>query len=490
MVFAYNNCIPEKIRSIFVMAIGVTAIGLSVAEAQTGSTQFGIDHILQMQSPGDVQLDPSGQWIAYSVRRNDEEKDRGRSQIWMSSVDGTTTIPMTSSYSSASSPRWSPDGKFLAFVGVRGAPDEMEDAESQVWLLNRQGGEAQQYTNVKEGVSDFEWSPDGQSMLLTLRDPEPEDEDQDKEDSDKDKSGKDNSDKDRPKPWVIDRLQFKRDYVGYMDRRRTHLYLFDGENDPVQITSGDYDDRSAKWSPDGSMIAFSSNRDGDPDANTNSDIWMVSADAEAKKHPLTKLTDHKGADNNPVWSPDGKSIAYMTLTDPEKGWYAISSVALLDVSSKASRVLAKGYDHTVSDPQFSPDGQSVYFLADDNGNRPLLKADVTSDAYEKAIDGERVVRGYSVHKSGAIVSTQSSHTASSDVYYLNGETSRRVTKLNDDLLDGVQFATVERLVVNGWNEEPVESFVYYPPKYRKGRAYPTIFHLHGGPQAQHSTSFK
>src|ERR1700726_3002204 len=125
------------------------------------------------------------------------------------------------------------------------------------------------------------------------------------------------------KPWVIDRLQFKVDEVGYLDRRRTHLYLFDlAAKSLTQITSGDYDDADPAWSPDGKQLAFTSNRSSDPDRNYNTDIWTVSADNADKGAHLSQITTNPGGDNAPVWSPDGKWIAYVTQTEPKLIEYA------------------------------------------------------------------------------------------------------------------------------------------------------------------------
>ena len=455
-------------------AFVLSASGIVLADDDK-STVLTIEHLVGMKAPRDVQLSPDGDWVAYVVSRNDKDKDRGFSQIWMTSTDGKTTLPMTASYASASSPRWNPDGSTLAFVGTRGSE---KDAKSQVWLLNLQGGEAQQYTHVKQGVSGFAWSPDGTRMLLTIRDPKPEPEE-----------GEDKG-KDKPKPWVIDRLQFKQDYVGYLDRRRSHLYVSDGKGEPVQLTSGDYDDRDPQWSPDGTRIAFTSKRDGDPDANTNSDIWVVSADADADGHPLTQVTTNKGSDDNPTWSPDGKTIAYTTTVEPEKFWYATDHLAVIDASGGgAARLLTREYDRMISNPEFSDDGKSIYFTAADGGNRPLMNVNVRSGKLDTITEGDVSIRGFDVLDDDLIATVQSSHHATADVTLIKGSKSVRVTSLNADLLDGVTLGKVERLKVAGWKGDMVESFVYYPPDYTAGSAYPTIFVLHGGPVGQHDTSF-
>lgn len=468
-----------------ILLAGTIAAGLgftpSVAEETTAETAkpttLQIDHLINLKTPRDVQISPEGDWVAYVVRRNDEDKDKGFSQIWMTSTDGKKTVPLTASYANASSPRWSPDGSSIAFVGTRGDDD---DATSQVWLLNRLGGEAQQYTNVEQGVDGFSWSPDGTKMLLSITDPEPKE---------KDKDGKEIENKDKPKPWVIDRLQFKQDYVGYLDRKRTHLYLFDGKNDPVQITSGDYDDASPRWSPDSTKIAFVSKRDGDPDSNNNSDIWVVSADASAKAHPLTQVTVNKGSDYSPSWSPDGKNIAYVTVTEPAKLWYATQQLAIKPSSGEGTpNILTTDYDRMVYSPKYGPKGKYVYFVSDDTGNSPLMKVNAKSGKLATAIGGEIAVSGYTLHKQG-VATIQSGHHTPFDVHFTKKGKRKQITMLNDELLDGVKLGKVERLSVPGWNNESVESFVYYPPNHEAGKAYPTIFVLHGGPVGQHDTSF-
>ncbi len=443
------------------------------ADDKMKSSQLTVDHLLAMQSPGDIQISPDGEWIAYNVKRNDEAKNKNFSQIWISSVDGKSSLAMTAPFAGASSPRWNPDGSTLAFLGKRGKDKE---AKSQVWLLDRRGGEAQQYSKVKQGVKGFAWAPDGKSMVLSIQDAKPEAQKIDG--------------KDKPEPWVIDRLQFKADYVGYLDRRRTHFYLYNGEGEPLQITSGDYDHRDPQWSPDGKRIAFVSKRDGDPDANSNSDIWTVSTDIAAKERPLTQVTTNKGGDSSPTWSPDGKTIAFITSTDLEKGWYATQNLAVISsAGGDAARILTKKFDRMISDPEFSENGKFIYFTAEDGGNAPLMKANIHSGKLDVVTKGETVVRGYDVGNKGMVATLQSSHHSTPNVHVLKRGKSKQITTLNDELLAGVKLGKVERLTIAGWNGDPVESFVYYPVDHKSGQAYPTIFLLHGGPVSQHDTAF-
>src|ERR1700682_4570571 len=229
-----------------------------------------VDDLFQIREVLDPQLSPDAQSVAYTIKTLLLKEDKPEERIWAVPTAGGYAVPMTAEGVSSSHPRWSPDGKYLAFLSAR------NEGKTQVWLLNRSGGEAQRLTDTPQDVDDFVWSPDSTRLVVILRDPSEEElaaaKTKDKEDArEKDKKPK------TKKPWVIDRLQFKTDEVGYLDRRRAHLYVLDLATKALtRITSGDYDDARPAWSPDGRLIAFASNRSKpDPDRTYNTDIWVV-----------------------------------------------------------------------------------------------------------------------------------------------------------------------------------------------------------------------
>ena len=451
-------------------------LNFQIASAKQAKTiNLSIDHIMKMKSVESLALSPDSKWIAYVVTRVDEEKDKKFSQIHITSIDGKSTLPMTAVYMNASDPQWSPDGKYLAFLGVRGTD---KDTENQVWTLDLRGGEAVQFTNVPQGVNSYRWSPDGTKMALVIKDAKP-----------LTNAPDENSSNEKLEPFVIDRLQFKKDYVGYLDRRRTHIYIKNGNEKPIQITFGDYDDSDPQWNPDNKLIAFVSKREGDPDANNNSDIWLVDSSDDKKNRELKKLTINPGPDTNPSWSPDGNTIAYISSIEPDKLWYATEHLAITDKNNGETKLLSLNYDRMISSPMFSNDGKSIFALASDRGNRPLIKFDLSNGDKENMTPGELSVRNYAIGNKDKIITLMSSHHSPFNFYLIKRDEIINLTNYNNAILKDTKLADVKRLIVPGWRNEPVESFIYYPPNYDNQKIYPTIFVLHGGPVSQHDTSF-
>src|SRR5712671_7747969 len=253
------------------LAAVVSTCGLpSIVSAQKPPMQprpVAVDDQFQIGEVQDPQLSPDAQWVAYNVKMLSLKEDKSEERIWMAPFAGGDAVAMSAEGVSSSHPRWSPDGKYLAFLSAR------NEGKAQVWLLNRSGGEAQHVTDTPQDVDDFEWSPEGKRILLVLRDAKPEELQEAKsKEKDKEKSGAEKDKKAKtPKPWVVDRLQFKHDTIGYLDRRRTHIYVFDvAAKSLTQVSSGDFDDDEPEWSPDGKRIAFTSNRSQpDPDRTYN-----------------------------------------------------------------------------------------------------------------------------------------------------------------------------------------------------------------------------
>ncbi len=468
-------------RSISMIAVG---IGILLAPGAGGAGDpaepatprtLAVDDYFGIRDVGDPQVSPDGRWVAYAVTTRDLEKDETKSRIWMVPTAGGKPAPMTAQEKSASRPRWSPDGRYLAFLAAA------EDSETQIWTLFREGGDSLAVTDTVQGVSSYEWSPDGKQMVLVLQDPKPEDLEKKKGDKEKEKT---------PPPWVITRRQFKRDYVGYLDSRRTHLYVLDIESKKMtQITSGDFDDSQPVWSPDGKLIAFTSNRTEDADSNYNTDIWVVAADNPDRGQTLLQITTNTGPDTSPTWSPDGELIAHVSATDTEAMLYATNHLAVASARGGDVKVLTRELDRNVFRPRFSVDGRSIFFVLEDSGELSLARIAPRGGAIERVIGGPRSVAAYSEGARGPIAALISEPHLPPEVFVLDDGTVRRLTHTNDGLLEGLRLGEVENVHFESADGTQIEGFVVKPPGFDPSFRYPAILRIHGGPQSQYDFAF-
>lgn len=437
------------------------------------------DDLLAMKSVANPRISPDGAWIAYTVESIDIEADESSTQIFMVSRDGSEVVQLTSSDYSASTPRWSPDGRYLAFMAAKGAD---EDAKNQVWTLDRRGGESLQYTSVDQGVDDYAWSPDGSRMLLMITDKSAADIAAE--------AAKEAGEEAKPLPYVIDRLQFKQDGVPYLDRSRTHIYVSNGrDQQPLQLTFGDYDDAEAVWSPDGTQIAFTSNRTAEPDSNDNADIWIVSATGDAATREPRRLTDNPGSDYSPAWSNDGKSIAYVTVTEPALIWYATNHLAIVPAAGGAARVLTVAIDRNIASPVFAPDDRSILFLIEDSAEQHLGQYELASGNLNRPIEGNLSVQDFAQNSGGDIVVRMSMPELPAELFLLSDDSLTQITRTNQDLLNQLRLAEVRNVTFPSAEGTEIEGFIFTPPDYRSGRRYPTILRIHGGPVSQYDFSF-
>ena len=425
--------------------------------------RFGIDQYLALKLVSEIRVSPEGQYVAYTLTSNDMEADNTRDAVWMLPAVGGDPVLMTTPASNSSSPKWSPDGRYLAFLSDR------EDETSQVWLLDRRGGDARQLTEFKQGVDDFEWSPDGKSVLLLAADPSPADLDEEEPPN--------------PRPYVIDRLQFKEDYVGYLSRYRSHIYIVDvASRGSRQVTFGDYDDSEPAWSPDGKRIVFVSNRTELPDRNRNTDLWIVDPWDASKK--LVQLTSGANADASPSWSPDGKKIVYTSTVENALPIYAIPQLTVIDIESGRWQLIDALRETQVFNPRYSADGRSVLAITEYHGEQNLVRVDADSGAVQSLIRGSYVVQEFDAAADGAVYALVSRPQSPGEVYLLNKGELTQLSFVNRAVLDGITLATVEKYGHKSDDGTPMETLVTFPPRFNKNMRYPGILHIHGGPQMQ------
>ena len=423
-----------------------------------------VDDYFALKYVGSPVVSPDGQWVAYTVSAQDLEKDSRETRVWMVSMAGGEPLPMTAKGSSAWGPAWSPDSTHLSFIAISKDSDA-----SQVFTLDLRGGERVQMTNVAGGVEGYEWSPDGKQLALIIRDQEPD-------------TG--------PGPWVIDRLKFKEDYVGYLNRLRAHVYVFDIDKKSVtQITSGDYEDYSPAWSPDGRSIAFVSNRTVEPDANSNSDIWLVKPDTPHDEQELVRVTTNPSSDGSPIWHPDGERIAYITTTTNRTDVpvsYLQSKVAIIRLGEDEPVLLTtESLDRRAYGPAFSPDGSHIYVTLEDDGQVQLASVSVDDGTLSRLVTGHVAVGATAVAPNGAVVAVVSEPTLPGDLFVVDSPSAaskerRRLTHVNDELLNSIFLADVEELRFDTLDGTEIQTFVYKPRDFNRRKQYPAILWLHGG----------
>ena len=459
----------------FAMILGVSWHRAATVQAQT-KRPISADDIWRMRQVSDPHVSPDGNWVAYTVTSNDREADKRRSSIWMVNWQGSQNIRLTQGPESDSTPRWSPDGKYLSFLSAR------KDGKSQVWLLDRRGGEAQQLTNVKRDIDAYAWSPDAKRLVLQLSGDEEEE----------DKTAADGTKKPKvPKPIVIDRYQFKEDVEGYLtEASRSQLSLFDVESKNLEPLTSDrrFNDNHPTWSPEGSRIAYISNHNSDPDQTDVEEIYLIDAKSGATPREITRCNAPSG--QHLAWSPDGKTIAYLEGFELKYDAYSQNSLHVVSTDGGTPRELAAKLDRHISMPEFTPDGAAITFTFGDDRREYIGRVPVADGEVERLTDGSAVIFQRSV-ASGHTAVNASNDTTAPEIYALESGKLHKLTPQNDALLSELQLGAVEDISFKSKDGTEVHGLMTKPPGYDSTKKYPTLLWIHGGPTMQddHSLPF-
>ena len=495
-----KRCKQSLIPSLALLPIVSSSIlwsPVALAARDEGRRLFRPADVHALFDVSDLAISPEGDWVAYSVETADLDEDRYTSDLYMVSWDGETRVQLTHTEAhSETHPRFSPDGKYLAFIASRGDEDDEKSPRSkaQVWLLNRAGGEAQRVTELPGGVSDFEWAPGGQRLVLVSGDPHPDEVEMGDAGGSKPKEKKSKT----PSPIVVNRYHFKRDREGFLEDRYERLYLFDlATSKATLLTEGAFDSDQPAWSPDGKWIAFRSKRPSqeqpDPDRTLDTDIYLL----EARKGAVArKLTEWTGADSEPVWSPDGTKIAYIQGTAGKYAGYGSSHVAVLEVAAgaptSASPTLpSETLDRSVSNLRWSLDGQTLFFGFDDDrqrfvGSVPAAGGEIERLKLPESALATSIVYAFEVGRKG-IAALATSPTRPPEIFRLGDGLA--LSDHNRALREQIAWAKVRGIDVTSEDGTRIGAMLYEPPGKRLRKPLPTIAFIHGGPFAQDAYEF-
>ena len=429
--------------------------------------------LYRLQTVGDVQISPDGQRVAYSVRKSDRP-GRPYSEVWVMETASGEVSKLGGEGGVASGPRWSPDGREIAYIGV---------AEGQAGLVvARADGSSAKFLAPITGTNHplpsagerITWSPDGNRIAFVSATKAPVD--------------VDNGD-----PIVITRYLYKptasEGMTRFNDNRRVHIFIFDRLANRVhQLTSGRYYEHSIDWSPRGDEIVFISNHEPDPDRTFNYDIHAV----RVENGEVRRVTDTASAEYQPKWSPDGRSIAYLgtrrSFTSSETTMED-THVWVVDADGRNRRELGGSVDNRQRNVRWAADGQSLYFTVQARGNVHLFRLPVSGGSPQMLVIDRGRLGAWSVANDGAIAYAFTPPSGPTELYMRHEGLSRTLTSLNAELLAERAVAEVEAFTFSSFDRRPIEAFLTKPVDLNPASRHPLVVVIHGGPHGQQGAAF-
>src|SRR5437660_1376730 len=455
-----------------------------------------IEDLYQIKFVSKPRISTDGQRVAFVVTTIDGDKHKYHSSVWVAPAAGGEARRFTTGPANADSPVWSPDGRWLAFVSEREGEasgkdqkeqKKQEKSKGQIWVMPTDGGEARQLTFMEHGAGAPVWSPDSKSMLFSAQV------------GSTDEEGEDG--KPLPKARVIDRLWYRIDGVGFIYERRAHLFLVEATGGkPQQLTDGDWDDSDAAWSPDGTQIAFCSNRRDDRWKRPGDDLYTLALQ-DGNAGDLRCLTDGELSCNGPSWSPDGKALAFVGAPKLHGAGHTYLYTIAASAENAAPTNLSQAFDgscmdwtnsdigdeHLAPSPVWSADGKTLYVLASHHGAGRIFAIPVTgASARPRTLTpGDVHVRDFTTDAACDKISLLLGTSTSPQEIFVcstasSGEMSR-ITSTNDALFSQLTLSPVEYMPFKGVDDWDIDGWIIKPPDFDPAKKYPLVVEIHGGP---------
>ena len=411
-------------------------------------------------------ISPEGSWILYSHSTVDSAKDKYQSKLYMVSSDGKETVSLTEQTKGFSGANWSPDGKYISFM----AAGKEEKEGSQLYLLDRRGGEAKQQTHIKGEVRGYQWFPDGKKILLTI----------------KEFNYADTAKSNVRNPYEIDRYHFKADNEGYLDNRKTHLYIWHlAEKKLDTLTRGKYNEGDADISANGLKIVYTSNVSADPDKNTNTDLFLITAENNATPEVLTSF---KGGDNSPRFSANGQKIAYIrNASEAAFDMYDLKLLCVIDLGSKQSQVISGSLDRSVEQIQWTKDGNTILAAVEDDRNQLFYQFSPDGKEVKAITQADGIYSSMHLNEKGDRVALYSNSQVPNEICIWKNNRFETITHLQDSFLAPLKRMHIRGISAISSDKNQVNGILYTTDSLAVKQ--PLVLFIHGGPVAQDEFGF-
>ena len=453
--------------AVFLVISGLLSLQLAAQQPAPGtaashSTTPTIDQSLEMKSAFNPRISPDGTRVVYEVSRTNWEDDAFERDLWIADIANGESHQLTASKKSSTNAAWSPDGKWIAFLSDRprqlaGTPED----KKQIYMISADGGEARQLTKVETGVKDFAWSPDSRKLAFSAEDPES-------------KAMKDRKEK------------YGEYHVVHSDYSMTHLWTLEipaseaeAVPEPKRLTEGaEFSVGDFAWSPDGTRIAFSAQRDPDLISIGTADLYVVTV-SDIK---IKKIVSTPGPDGNPQWSPDGKQIAYETADGSKYFFYTNVKIAAVNAQGGAPRVLTDAFDEDARLIAWAPDG--IYFAAQQKTYAQLFRVNPETTSIQRLSSPERLAAfSFSFSKDYSQVAYRGALENEYPEIYASSVAPWQPKKLTTlgDQLKGFKIARREVISWKSGDGTVIEGVLLKPPDFDPKKKYPLLVVIHGGP---------
>ena len=462
------------------------AVAAATAVAAAGPDEpkhpFSVRDLVAMERLASPQPSPDGSQVVFTRRVYDAEANKNFTSLWIVPIDGGRPRRLTNAQAADTSPRWSPDGKSIAFISDRGG-------SSQVWSIDPSGGEARRVTDLPVDVDNVQWSHDGTRLAFSAE-VYPDCPDlactakRDKEKSDN-----------PVKARVYTKLMI-RHWDAWNEGKRNHIFVWPLRGgDPIDVMKGADADSPTKpfggaqefaWSPDGKSIAFTSKMAGNEAWSTDDNIYLAAADGGGYR---CLTCANEALDAQPAFSPDGKSIAYLAMSRP--GYEADRQrVMLYDLASGKTRALTESWDRSAGSVVWSPDGKRLFVTAEETARLKIFAVDPAGGRVSVVV-GEHENTDVTVTSRGRLVYGQDSLVSPTEIVtcLLDGTDVRLLTRVNAARLETVKISRPEEFWFKGAMDERVHGWILKPVDFQEGRKYPLAFLVHGGPQGSWEDHF-